>query len=152
MKLKRIKLNSLRSKLIIICLLMVALTSITIGSIGYNFAKTSLEEAGKSALKSNVRMALEMIDLANEQVENGHLSLEEAQEQVKTHFLGEKKTDGTRAGNKKITIGENDYLVVLSQEGMLLAHPKAEGKDSWMDQAADGLFSTQEMIKKSNRK
>lgn len=151
MKLKQIKLNSLRSKLIIICLSMVALSSITIGSIGYNFAKNSLEEAGKNALKNNVRMALEMIDLANEQVKSGNLSLEEAQEQVKTHFLGKKNSDGTRAGNKKITIGENDYLVVLSQEGMLLAHPKAEGKNSWMDQTSDGLFSTQEMIKKATK-
>src|SRR4051812_21394761 len=130
---------------------MVATTSITIGLIGYNFAKNSLEEAGKNALKNNVRMAIEMIDLANEQVENGNLPLEEAQEQVKAHFLGEKNPDGTRTGNQKITIGENDYLGVLSQDGMLLAHPKAEGKNSWMDQAADGLFSTQEMIKKATK-
>jgi methyl-accepting chemotaxis protein len=128
---------------------MVAITSITIGLIGYNFAKNSLEEAGKSALKNNVRMAIEMIDLANEQVENGNLSLEEAQEQVKTHFLGEKNTDGTRPGNKKITVGENDYLLVLNQDGMTLAHPTVEGQNRWMDQSADGLPFTQELIKKA---
>ncbi|MDR7318012.1 signal transduction histidine kinase [Brevibacillus nitrificans] len=131
MKVKnRTRTFSLRSKLVLMCLFLLVIPSLIIGVQGYLSANNNLNELGARALKNNVNFTIEMIDSLQKYVDEGRISKEEAQEQVKTHILGPKQADGTRTINKNIDVGENGYIFVLSDKGSMLASPKMEGKES----------------------
>ncbi|MGG3798865.1 methyl-accepting chemotaxis protein [Metabacillus fastidiosus] len=139
------KLN-IRMKLITICLILLALPILIIGMISYNSAKNSLDELGATGLKNNVKMATQMIDLLNKEVEKGNLSLEEAQEQVKEKLLGKLQEDGKRSIDTQVDMGEYGYFFVLDEEGMAIAHPAREGENLNDSQTPDGTFSTREIV------
>lgn len=140
---------SLRSKLVLMCLFLLVIPSLVIGVQGYLSANNNLNELGARALKNNVNFTIEMIDSLQKYVEEGKISQEEAQEQVKAHILGPKQADGTRTINKSIDVGENGYIFVLSDKGSMLASPKMEGKESWDAKGPDGSLFTQEIIGKA---
>ncbi|WP_238933461.1 cache domain-containing protein [Brevibacillus choshinensis] len=146
---KRGSAHSLRSKLVLMCLLLLAIPSLIIGIQGYLSANNNLNELGARSLKNNVNFTIELIDSLQTYVDQGKISVEEAQEQVKSHILGPKQSDGTRTINKSIDVGENGYIFVLSDKGSMLASPKMEGKESWDAKGPDGTLFTQEIIGKA---
>lgn len=146
----KFKLNSIKSKLIIISVLILIIPLAILGAFSYTKSANSLDELGETNLKNSVEMTIEMIDALNDEVENGDLSLEEAQEQVKIAVLGEKESDGTRPINKHIDLGENGYIFILGDDGEQIAHPKLEGDNSWDSEEPNGVMSTQELIKTSH--
>lgn len=121
--------QSLRAKLILLCMVLLAVPSLIIGIAGYQSSKTNLDKLGETNLTNNVIMATKLIENLNDEVEKGNLSLKEAQEQVKAALIGEKQSDGKRKIDKSINMGENGYFFVMDQEGVLLAHPNSEGKN-----------------------
>jgi methyl-accepting chemotaxis protein len=135
------------TKLLIISLLFLIIPSVCIGTFGYYASKHALDESGATGLKNNVKMAIAMIDSLNAAVKAGQLSLEEAQEQVKTHLLGPKNADGTRPINKNFDLGKNGYFFVIDKNGLELAHPKLEGKNVWDLKSADGFPFMQAIAK-----
>ncbi|MEC2076695.1 methyl-accepting chemotaxis protein [Metabacillus fastidiosus] len=137
---------SIRTKLITICFILLALPILIVGMVSYNSAKNSLDELGAIGLKNNVIMATQMIDLLNKEVEKGNLSLEEAQEQVKEKLLGKLQGDGKRSIDTQVDMGEYGYFFVLDEEGMAVAHPAKEGENLNDSQTPDGTFSTREII------
>ena len=141
---------TIRNKIFIITLLLLAVPSLIIGFTGYYSAKNSLDESGATGLKNMVRMTIEMIDVLQVEVDKGTLTLEEAQEHVKSHILGEQAADGTRSITKKINVGENGYFFVSDKDGNLLAHPYLEGQNLWDKKTADGFLFVQDFIKKGN--
>jgi len=141
--------QSLRPKLMTIILLLLIVPSTLIGLHTYQTATDSLDHLGERALKNNVRLTIEMISALQPYVEQGKISLEEAQEMVKSRILGPKQADGTRSINKNIDVGEAGYIFVLDQKGVMLASPKIEGKDTWDSVGADGNLFTQDMITKA---
>lgn len=138
---------SLRFKLITMCLLLLAVPSI----IGYNSANNSLNDLGARSLKNNVRFTIEMIDSLHKYVEEGKISMEEAQEQVKIHILGPKQVDGTRTLNRKIDVGQNGYLYVVNDKGTMIANPTAEGQETWDTKGPDGTLDMQDIIDKATK-
>jgi methyl-accepting chemotaxis protein len=92
---------------------------------------------------------MEMITSLQEYVERGEMSLEEAQESVKSRILGPTQADGTRAINPNIDVGASGYIFVLDEKGVMLASPKIEGQDTWEAKGPDGSLFTQEIIKKA---
>src|SRR5690625_6998319 len=90
-----------------------------------------------------------MIDALNDEVEDGDLTIEEAQEQVKIAVLGEMDEDGSRPINKKIDLGEHGYIFILADDGEQIAHPQLEGDNSWDSVDPNGVKSTQQLIKTS---
>ncbi|MFC8687395.1 methyl-accepting chemotaxis protein [Brevibacillus porteri] len=140
--------SSLRTKLVLLCLLLLAIPSLNIGIQGYYSASYSLDDMGSRILKNNVNLTIEMIDVLQKQVEAGKISKEDAQEQVKIHILGPKQSDGTRSINKNIDTGASGYMFVLDEKGVMLASPSIEGKNQWDAKDPDGIFFTQEMIKR----
>lgn len=141
---------TVRKKLILVTLILLAVPSLVIGLISYQTAKLNLDEEGKKGLKNNVTMALEIIEALDEQVEDGELTLEEAQERFKVAILGEKKTDGTRPIHNNIDLGEFGYFMVIDEAGKTLAHPSQEGSEMWDAKDNDGLLFIQDMIKQGN--
>lgn len=145
---KTSKLHSIKSKLIVISLLLLTVPLISLGLISYNKSKESLDELGAANLENSVKMVIEMIDVLNKEVKKGNLPLEKAQEQVKVTILGEMNDDGSRTVHNKI--GEYGYMFVLDDKGNQIAHPQLEGKNSWDSTDPNGVKSTQELIKKAN--
>lgn len=151
MKLKSFfQLRTIKSKLILISILLLTIPLITLGFFSYQKSAMNLDELGKQNLKNSVKMTVEMIDQLNKQVESGKISLDDAQEQVKNAILGERKQDGTRPVNKEIDLGKYGFIFILDEQGNQLAHPFMEGKNVWESEDPNGVKSTQELIKKAN--
>src|SRR5699024_3950043 len=144
------KLNSIKSKMIMISILILVVPLTILGVFSYGKSKDSLNVLGETNLKNSVEMTLEMIEALNEEMENGDLSLEQAQERVKEAVLRDMKEDGTRPINDNIDLGENGYIFILADDGLQIAHPKLEGDNSWDSEDPNGIMSTQELIKTSN--
>lgn len=139
--------SSLRAKFIMICLLLLAVPSLIIGTMGYQLSKEQLDQSGAIQLKNSVRMVNGMIEALDQEVKKGTLSLEEAQERVRVFILGAKNSEGKRPINKNIDLGENGYFVVYDDQGNEVAHPTLEGKNVWEIKDKDGNLFVQEQIK-----
>lgn len=137
---------TVRKKLITVTLLLLAIPSLVIGLIGFETAKFNLEEQGKTGLKNNVNMALEMIGFLNEEVESGDLTLDEAQERFKVAILGEKQADGTRPINKHIDMGKYGYFIVFDESGKTVAHPTREDENMMDAKDENGVQFVKEQI------
>ncbi|WP_240675800.1 methyl-accepting chemotaxis protein [Ammoniphilus sp. CFH 90114] len=140
---------TIRLKLLLISLLLLCVPSFIVGLISYQSAENNLNELGSIGLKNDVRLTIEMIGALQKQVDEGVISLEEAQEQVKIAILGEKQEGGKRPINKRIDVGENGYLFIIDEEGTQIAHPSIEGQNSWGIQTEDGRFFVQELVSKA---
>ncbi|MBB5174302.1 methyl-accepting chemotaxis protein [Texcoconibacillus texcoconensis] len=133
-------------KVALFALAILIIPSSIIGLTGYQTATEELDESGQVMLENSVNQVLQMIDALNEQVEEGNLSQEEAEEQVKVHILGEMQEDGTRPITDEIDLGENGYFIVYDQEGLEVAHPELEGENVWDVQDEDGRYFVQDQI------
>lgn len=142
---------SIRAKMIVVTGLLLLIPLFVMGGVSYVVAKGELEESGKILLKNSVEMTLQVIDQKQRLVEEGKLTLEEAQESVREYMLGEKKADGTRSINTNFNLGKSGYLLAYTQEGVEAAHPSLEGKKvmDTKDKKTGSLF-VQEQIKIGN--
>lgn len=142
-------LNSIRTKLLLFSLLLLIIPSAVIGFTSYNKTVDELDAAGQAQLKNNVQLVLEMIDLLNSEVEQGTMTLEEAQDKIKTVILGDKGADGTRPINKDIDVGEHGYVFVISDDGSLIAHPSKEGENIWDSEDPNGTKVGKEIVEQA---
>ncbi|WCK55656.1 methyl-accepting chemotaxis protein [Aneurinibacillus sp. Ricciae_BoGa-3] len=139
--------KSLQTKLIIISLLILAIPSIIIGSVSFQISKQQLTAAGETQLKNDTRLVIAMIDSLQEQVANGQLTMQDAQEKIKQEILGKKQANGLRPVNARYDLGKNGFFYVLDQHGQSLASPTSEGKNLWNVTAKDGTYVMQNVIK-----
>lgn len=140
------KLNSIRSKLIIISLILLIVPIAILGTVSYNKMKDTLDESSTKRLETSVELTIEMMESLHEEVDKGTLSLEEAQEKVKIAILGEKDPDGLRPINPNIDMGEYGYLFIADSQGNLQAHPTLEGENTWDRQDVNGHYYAQDYI------
>ncbi|MGE8203283.1 methyl-accepting chemotaxis protein [Heyndrickxia sp. NPDC080065] len=139
--------RSIKGKIISTTLLLLAIPALIVGLVGYFQAKQHLTELGETTLKNGVEMSIRMIDGLDSEVKAGHLTLEEAQEKVKTVLIGPKGADGKREINKQVNLGENGYFFVLDEKGFEIAHPSLEGQTVWDKKDTKGKSFSQEIIK-----
>lgn len=142
--------KSIRTKLILVAIILLVFPLFTLGTFSFYKAKDTLDEQGEIRLETSVEMTLQMIDLLNDEVTDGSLSLEEAQEKVKIALLGEKDSSGNRPINKDIDLGENGYIFITDQNGVEMAHPNAEGANHWDEVDRNGEKFIQTMIATAN--
>lgn len=126
-----IKSNSIKSKILAITIILLVISNLAIGILGYSISKQQLNEKGQVILQNAVESAIQIIDLAQKSVDEGSLTLEETQEMVKTYFLGPMQSDGTRPIESPLDLGPNGYIDVYDQEGFLIVHPTLEGENVW---------------------
>src|SRR5690625_1056337 len=103
---------SIKTKLITISFLILTIPLIVLGIFSYKKSENNLDELGVINLQNSVEMTIELIEALNEEVKEGHISLDEAKEKVKVAILGERQADGTRPINENINLGENGYLFI----------------------------------------
>ncbi|MGE7667607.1 methyl-accepting chemotaxis protein [Ureibacillus composti] len=138
--------HSIKSKLLTVSILLLTIPMIVLGIFSFQKSSNSLSALGETNLKNSVEYTIELMNVLNEQVENGDLTLDEAKEKVKLAILGEKQQDNTRPINKNLDLGENGYVFISDNEGILIAHPTNEGSNLWDKQDIDGKNYAQEYI------
>jgi methyl-accepting chemotaxis protein len=138
--------NKISTKLISMMLILLIVPSLIIGAVGYQKAKTNMDDLGRTTLKNGVEMALQLIDAINMEVKSGHLSLEEAQKRIKVYLIGEMQSDGKRKRTSPVDLGEHGYFIVYDEKGLEVAHPTIEGQNMWEAKDADGKLLVQEQI------
>ncbi|MGE7091418.1 methyl-accepting chemotaxis protein [Lysinibacillus sp. NPDC048646] len=138
-------LRSIQGKLIIISLALLIVPSLIIGIVSYGKAKDGMESIGEQVIENSVKSALQLIELANERVENGDIPLGVAQERMREAFLGPKDSEGKRPINYPGNLGENGYIYVLDDEGTLTTHPTREGDNLWEDKDSSGKYFIREV-------
>ncbi|WP_100403590.1 methyl-accepting chemotaxis protein [Bacillus sp. FJAT-42315] len=142
--------KTIKTNLIALCLILLAVPSLLIGSMGFFTAKGELNKAGEKSLKNDVRYVLAMITMLDQQVKDGKLELEDAQEQVKETILGKKNGDGTRPISDRFDLGENGYVYIIDDKGNEIAHPFLEGENIWDVKTKDGTYASREIVKLAN--
>lgn len=142
---------TIKMKLVLISSILLIVPILVLGLICYNVSKQQLEDSGKVLLKNSVEMTLQEIDRNQKLIEEGKLTLEQAQENVREYMLGKKNADGTRPINKNINLGANGYLLAYDQQGNEAAHPSLEGKNVLTTKdKKNGSYLVQEQIKAAN--
>lgn len=119
---------SLKRKLMVFIVSLLIFTNLGLGIPSYFFARQKLEEKGEVILSNAVHMAIDEIETMNENVEAGIISMEDAQEKVRTLLVGPKKSDGTRILNTPIDLGKYGYFLAYNDEGYEVMHPTLEGQ------------------------
>ncbi|WP_256758559.1 methyl-accepting chemotaxis protein [Cohnella sp. WQ 127256] len=138
---------SIRNKLLIVCSVLLIVPIVVFGGVIYQVTKTETTALIESGLKNNVKMASEMLTSLEKSVQNGSLTKEAAQEQLRIILLGEKEADNTRPINQAFDLGESGYFYVLDEKGTLLAHPQLEGQNIWDKKTSNGIYYIQEVVK-----
>lgn len=136
-------------QLLVIAFLFLIVPSLLVGIASYRVAKGELDQLGARALKNQVAMAVHFLRGLDHCVEQGYMSLAEAQELARTLLIGAKNPDGTRNIELPSGFGESDYFYVLDAQGLMLAHPNSEGEDFWLKQTDEGVYFIQEIIAKA---
>ncbi|HYE11129.1 MAG TPA: cache domain-containing protein [Patescibacteria group bacterium] len=149
-KLRKLKIKrTIQTKLISVASVLLIFPLLVTGILSYQIAKTELNKKGEIALKNSVKQAIQIIDAKQKEVTLGHVSLADAQEQVKVYLLGEKSSEGKRPINKNIDLGKNGYFVAYDEKGLEVAHPSLEGQNVWEveDKSGTGYKFVQEQIR-----
>jgi methyl-accepting chemotaxis protein len=145
------KRNSIKGKILTMSILVLIVSNIAIGLLGYTISKRQLNGKGEIILENAVEAAIQMIDLAQQGVEKDLYTLPQAQEMIKEKLLGKITAEGTRPIDSPLDLGENGYFVVYSQDGDEIAHPSLEGKNVWdvKDKSKDEVLLAQDSIAKA---
>ncbi len=155
MKTKPIKLSqfsySIRIEITLLFVFILLVSSLTIGLLSYNTAKSELDRSGEIILKNGVKMVKEAIKLKVNAVNLGIQDIETAQEEIKQLILGPKNPNGTRPINRNVDLGENGYFFILNKHADEIAHPSIEGQNTWLtkDMSGSEFYVAQDIIKKA---
>ncbi|WP_227394339.1 methyl-accepting chemotaxis protein [Jeotgalibacillus aurantiacus] len=141
--------KTVKGKLLGVCLSILLVPILVLGSVSYFSAKNSLTENGQVMIENSVHLALQMIETVNQQVEAGELSLEEAQEAVKAQLIGELQPDGTRPIETPVDLGDNGYFAVYDESGTLIAHPVIEGQNLMDIEDVNGFSFVKDVFEKA---
>lgn len=141
---------TIRRKLLAITLVLLIVPIAVLGSIGYYVSYKETNKLIEKNIQNSVELVLAEIASMDESVKKGTISLEQAQENMKTMLLGPKQ-DGKRPINPNIDLGPNGYFFVMDVKGTELAHPSLEGQNIWDKQTKDGTYFIREMIGKAQQ-
>jgi len=145
------KFISLRTRLFLFIALMVLITNLFIGVFAYKSAQHELTESSKTMLKNSARVVIDLIENKKSDMQAGIITKIEAQESIKELILGPLQADGTRPLNTNIDLGKNGYIFIMNSQGLEIAHPVIEGKNSWhvTDRLDSDYYITRAIISKA---
>lgn len=117
----------LKRKLIGYIIFLLIIANIGLGIPSYLLAREELEKKGQVILSNAVHMAINEIEIMALNVEAGAITLEDAQERVKSTLIGPETADGKRLLNTPIDLGDNGYFLAYNDQGYEVMHPTIEG-------------------------
>ncbi|MFP7494467.1 methyl-accepting chemotaxis protein [Terribacillus saccharophilus] len=118
------KRNSLAIRLMVIVALITIICGTAVGTISYMTSKNALIDAGKMDLQHMANSATSVLTLLNERVENGEMTLEEAQEEARS-ILNGPITDGSHdlaQSNFNYKNGAG-YIIAYDDNANMVLHP-----------------------------
>ncbi len=142
--------KSVRNKLVSLAIIVILLSTGLVGTVNYMVVKGELDQVGRDSLKNGTLGILELIAQLDTQVQNGKLTLEEAQESARTQIVGNKIEDNKRSIDNPVKYGDNFYFYAFQDSGMVETHPSLEGQDISDLQTEDGRYFVREMIEAAN--
>lgn len=141
---------SVRNKLMALATIVILVPLLIVGTVNYFVAKSELDEIGRLGIQNGTYSILDLIDELDDQVQNGTLTIEEAQEKARTKIVGPQNEDGTRPIANPAKYGDNFYFFAVENDGMVVAHPSIEGQNAFEFQTEDGRYFIQEAIEAAN--
>lgn len=142
--------KSVRNKLVSLAIIVILLSTGLVGTVNYMVVKGELDQVGRDSLKNGTLGILELIAQLDTQVQNGKLTLEEAQESARTQIVGNKIEDNKRSVDNPVKYGDNFYFYAFQDSGMVETHPSLEGQNISDLQTEDGRYFVREMIEAAN--
>ncbi|MDM5353192.1 cache domain-containing protein [Lysinibacillus sphaericus] len=138
--------KSVRNKLVALAIIVILISTVLVGTVNYFVAKSEMDQVGRQSLKNGTLGILELIAQLDEQVRNGKLTIEEAQESARTQIVGNKIEDHKRSIDNPVKYGDNFYFYAFKDNGLVETHPSLEGQDISDLQTSDGRYFVREMI------
>jgi len=142
--------KSVRNKLVSLAIIVILLSTGLVGTVNYMVVKGELDQVGRDSLKNGTLGILELIAQLDTQVQNGKLTLEEAQESARTQIVGNKIEDNKRSIDNPVKYGDNFYFYAFQDIGIVETHPSLEGQNISDLQTEDGRYFVREMIEAAN--
>lgn len=142
--------KSVRNKLVSLAIIVILLSTGLVGTVNYMVVKEELDQVGRDSLKNGTLGILELIAQLDTQVQNGKLTLEEAQESARTQIVGNKIEDNKRSIDNPVKYGDNFYFYAFQDSGIVETHPSLEGQNISDLQTEDGRYFVREMIEAAN--
>ncbi|QQZ10034.1 methyl-accepting chemotaxis protein [Heyndrickxia vini] len=105
--------NKLSLKLLFALLVMTIIISTTIGVVNYNFAKKELIKSGELDLQHLVNTAVATLETLNQDVQNGDLTLAEAQDKAREILNGPKSGNTYDYSKSPFVYKKNGYLFAI---------------------------------------
>ncbi|QTD42914.1 methyl-accepting chemotaxis protein [Sporosarcina sp. Te-1] len=141
--------HSVRNKLVALGALVILLPLLGVGIVNYVIAKQELDQVGRLGLENGTYAILDLISILDNNVKNGNLTLEEAQEIAREKIIGKRNSAGNRSITNPAKYGENFYFYAITKDGYLEAHPSMEGDTIFDYQTDDGRYFIREVIEKA---
>ncbi|AXI00485.1 methyl-accepting chemotaxis protein [Sporosarcina sp. PTS2304] len=138
--------KSVRTKLVVLALIVILVPTIAVGVVNYTLAKNELDQVGRLGLENGTHVLLSVIQELDHQVHEGNITLEEAQERARVQILGAKTGESTRSIDNPAKFGENFYFYAFDKNGLLEVHPSIEGDSAYDFQTEDGRYFVRELI------
>ncbi|KAB8139324.1 methyl-accepting chemotaxis protein [Gracilibacillus oryzae] len=126
---KKIKLSSsVTAKLNLLIIGIVLITGIVIGTVSYNVAKNHLLESGQSELRKIADGAFTVLELLNQDVEEGTLTLEQAKDRAREILNGPVNSENEYDYMQTNFVYKNEgYVLAYDQSLVLQLHPSKIG-------------------------
>ncbi len=120
---------SLRFIIISSVISLMIILFLVVGGVGYFIASDQLTLQGKQQIKQDVQHVFVLMEQANREVQQGTLTLSQAQSMVKNEVLGPMEANGHRPISPTFAIGKYGYVFALNSQGVMVMHPELEGKN-----------------------
>lgn len=125
---KKLKIGSISGKLMLLIIIIIIVTVGIIGSTSYFVAKKQLLESGKRELQNISEGAYALLELINEEVESGRITLEEGKDQARIILNGPIDENGMYDYQQsRFTYKENGYILAYDNDLVLQIHPSKIG-------------------------
>ncbi|MGD9678768.1 MAG: methyl-accepting chemotaxis protein [Vulcanibacillus sp.] len=125
-KKKQLRLG-LKTQFITWFLILSLIPMLAVGFITFSLAKQELIAEGKDRLQKSTNIAYEKLVNMNFRVLKNEITLEEAQEILRTQLIGVKQADGSRIiSSTDLVIGNDDYLYAFNSDAQVVMHPFKE--------------------------
>lgn len=147
--LKKLTIKSLgiRGKITLIFASLVVILGLSFCITQFISVKNNMYSKSKTELQNSVKVIIKSMETLNQQVEQGLLTTEEAQEIARNIMLGKQLEDGKREFQNDFNFGASAYFFATLEDGTSVAHPSLEGKNILEIQDKDeGKFIIKDII------
>nr|WP_318540342.1 methyl-accepting chemotaxis protein [Terribacillus saccharophilus] len=121
------KRHGLATRLMIVVAVITIFCGAAVGTISYMTAKNELIDAGKLDLQHMANSATSVIALLNERVENGEMTLEEAQEEARTILNGPIEDGAYDLSQSNFNYKNGaGYIIAYDNQANMVLHPSEE--------------------------